>query len=84
MVVAAGDGLGKPRQGRRAALLELGDRGNARLEALGEGPILDGLMRNTPDAHAFIDKAIADGVRAATEERDQAAVVEPVRYDWQQ
>ena len=35
------------------------------------GPILDGLMRNTPDAHAFIDKAMADGVRAATEERDR-------------
>ena len=35
------------------------------------GPILDGLMRNTPDAHAFIDKAMADGVRAGTEERDR-------------
>jgi enoyl-CoA hydratase len=34
------------------------------------GPILDGLMRNTPDARAFIDKATAEGVRAATEERD--------------
>jgi enoyl-CoA hydratase len=34
------------------------------------GPILDGLMRNTPDAQAFIDKAGADGVRAATNERD--------------
>src|SRR5438067_993148 len=34
------------------------------------GPILDGLMRNTPDAHAFIDKATEDGVRAATNERD--------------
>jgi enoyl-CoA hydratase len=34
------------------------------------GPILDGLMRNTPDAHAFIDKATSDGVRAATEARD--------------
>jgi enoyl-CoA hydratase len=34
------------------------------------GPILDGLMRNTPDAHAFIDKATHAGVRAATEERD--------------
>jgi enoyl-CoA hydratase len=34
------------------------------------GPILDGLMRNTPDAHAFIDKATDEGVRAATEERD--------------
>ncbi len=34
------------------------------------GPILDGLMRNTPDAHAFIDRAAAEGVRAATQERD--------------
>jgi enoyl-CoA hydratase len=34
------------------------------------GPILDGLMRNTPDAHAFIDTATRDGVRAATNERD--------------
>jgi enoyl-CoA hydratase/carnithine racemase len=35
------------------------------------GPILDGLMRNTPEAHAFIDKATTDGVRAATNERDE-------------
>ncbi len=34
------------------------------------GPILDGLMRNTPDARAFIAKASTDGVRAATNERD--------------
>jgi enoyl-CoA hydratase len=34
------------------------------------GPILDGLMRNTPDAHAFIDKASREGVGAATNERD--------------
>ena len=34
------------------------------------GPILDGLMRNTPDAEAFIEKATNDGVRAATEQRD--------------
>ena len=34
------------------------------------GPILDGLMRNTPDAHAFIERASADGVRAATNNRD--------------
>jgi enoyl-CoA hydratase len=34
------------------------------------GPILDGLMRNTPDAKAFIDKASAEGVGAATRERD--------------
>jgi enoyl-CoA hydratase len=35
------------------------------------GPILDGLMRNTPDAHAFIAKAEEEGVSAATAERDQ-------------
>ena len=34
------------------------------------GPILDGLMRNTPDGRGFIDTAARDGVRAATEERD--------------
>ena len=34
------------------------------------GPILDGLMRNTPDALAFIDRADRDGVRAAVTERD--------------
>jgi enoyl-CoA hydratase len=34
------------------------------------GPILDGLMRNTPDALAFIDKAATEGVRAAVAERD--------------
>jgi enoyl-CoA hydratase len=36
------------------------------------GPILDGLMRNTPDAEKFIAKAERDGVRAATNERDAA------------
>ena len=35
------------------------------------GPILDGLMRNTPDAHAFIAKATEQGVRAATTDRDE-------------
>jgi enoyl-CoA hydratase len=35
------------------------------------GPILDGLMRNTPDAHAFIERAATDGVRAAIEDRDR-------------
>jgi enoyl-CoA hydratase len=35
------------------------------------GPILDGLMRNTPDAHAFIDVASTGGVRAATNARDE-------------
>jgi enoyl-CoA hydratase len=34
------------------------------------GPILDGLMRNTPDAAAFIDLAEHSGVGAATAERD--------------
>ena len=34
------------------------------------GPILDGLMRNTPDALAWIDKAASEGVRAAVTERD--------------
>ncbi len=34
------------------------------------GPILDGLMRNTPEARAFIDKAERDGVRAMVAERD--------------
>ncbi len=34
------------------------------------GPILDGLMRNTPDALEFIRRAEADGVRAAVEDRD--------------
>lgn len=34
------------------------------------GPILDGLMRNTPDAKRFVDVAARDGVAAATAERD--------------
>jgi enoyl-CoA hydratase len=34
------------------------------------GPILDGLMRNTPDAVAFIERAEREGVRAAVAERD--------------
>jgi enoyl-CoA hydratase len=34
------------------------------------GGILDGLMRNTPDARAFIEQASAEGVGAATAERD--------------
>lgn len=34
------------------------------------GGILDGLMRNTPEALRFIDTAAADGVRAAVEQRD--------------
>ena len=34
------------------------------------GPILDGLMRNTPDAQRFIELAEREGVRAAVAERD--------------
>lgn len=34
------------------------------------GGILDGLMRNTPEARAFIDTAGSEGVRAAVEQRD--------------
>lgn len=34
------------------------------------GPILDGLMRNTPDALEFIDKAEHEGVRAVITARD--------------
>jgi enoyl-CoA hydratase len=36
------------------------------------GPILDGLMRNTPDARAFIARAQSEGVRAVITERDGA------------
>ena len=35
------------------------------------GPILDGLMRNTPDARRFVERAEHDGVRAAVAERDE-------------
>jgi len=34
------------------------------------GPILDGLMRNTPDARRFIEQAAQQGVRAAVADRD--------------
>jgi enoyl-CoA hydratase len=34
------------------------------------GPVLDGLMRNTPEAHAFIELAERDGVGAAVTKRD--------------
>jgi enoyl-CoA hydratase len=34
------------------------------------GPILDGLMRNTPEALDFIETAARDGVRAVVERRD--------------
>ena len=34
------------------------------------GPILDGLMRNTPDALSFIEKAEREGVRSVVAERD--------------
>jgi enoyl-CoA hydratase len=36
------------------------------------GPILDGLMRNTPDAKRFIELAEREGVGAAARERDRA------------
>jgi len=35
------------------------------------GPILDGLMRNTPDAKRFIELTEKEGVRAAITERDR-------------
>lgn len=35
------------------------------------GPILDGLMRNTPDAAAFVEKAGREGVGAVVEARDR-------------
>jgi enoyl-CoA hydratase len=34
------------------------------------GPILDGLMRNTPDGLAFVETSATQGVRTATEHRD--------------
>ncbi len=34
------------------------------------GPILDGLMRNTPEALRFVQRAETEGVRAVIEERD--------------
>jgi enoyl-CoA hydratase len=34
------------------------------------GPILDGLMRNTPDAHSFIELAQREGVSRAAAQRD--------------
>lgn len=34
------------------------------------GPIMDGIMRNTPDALAWIDKAERDGVQAVIADRD--------------
>jgi enoyl-CoA hydratase len=34
------------------------------------GPILDGLMRNTPEGLAFVDRAKAEDVRTATAQRD--------------
>jgi enoyl-CoA hydratase len=34
------------------------------------GPILDGLMRNTPDARRFVERAGQEGVAAAIGERD--------------
>ena len=34
------------------------------------GPIMDGIMRNTPDALTWIDKAERDGVQAVIADRD--------------
>jgi enoyl-CoA hydratase len=34
------------------------------------GPVLDGLMRNTPEARAFIERAEREGVRSVVEDRD--------------
>jgi enoyl-CoA hydratase/carnithine racemase len=34
------------------------------------GPTLDGLMRNTPEAHEFIERATREGVGAVTRDRD--------------
>jgi enoyl-CoA hydratase len=34
------------------------------------GPILDGLMRNTPEGLGFVQRATHDGVGAATKQRD--------------
>ncbi|MHB8243495.1 MAG: enoyl-CoA hydratase-related protein, partial [Solirubrobacteraceae bacterium] len=34
------------------------------------GPVLDGLMRNTPDAHRFIELAEREGVGSAVAQRD--------------
>lgn len=34
------------------------------------GSLLDGAMRNTPEAKAFVDKAVSEGVPAAVAERD--------------
>lgn len=34
------------------------------------GPILDGIMRNTPEGRGFVRKAAAEGVKAAVTERD--------------
>jgi len=36
------------------------------------GPVLDGLMRNTPDAHRFIELAEREGVGGAIAQRDAA------------
>jgi enoyl-CoA hydratase len=64
---------GKPLSGVEAAAIELVNRayenmGLASTQTL--GPILDGLMRNTPDAKRFIELAKEKGVPAAVAERD--------------
>ena len=61
----------RPRSSRRMKLVvnqAYENMGLASTQTL--GPILDGLMRNTPDALAFIDRAEREGVRAAVEDRD--------------
>jgi enoyl-CoA hydratase len=35
------------------------------------GSVLDGMMRNTPEAHAFVATAVSEGVPAAVAERDR-------------
>ena len=34
------------------------------------GSLLDGYMRNTPEAHVFVEKAVTEVVPAAVAERD--------------
>ena len=34
------------------------------------GPILDGIMRNTPEGRGFVDSAFEHGVQGAVAERD--------------
>ena len=34
------------------------------------GSVLDGYMRNTPEARAFVEKAVSEGVPTAVAKRD--------------